>query len=272
MIAIVTGIVIVVVIVIFGFMNRSDDGQSGEVSTPAPGGAVARLSIVEPASGAPVDISVPVTVRGTGEGLPEGNVVVEALDAAGNVLATQPTTIVASDAAAGGSGPWTADLTVSVPPGTAGSIRAYSPSPADGTILADVSVPVGYGAAPPPSEPLITIEIPLAGEIVSAEEVVVVGQGTALPENNVVVRALDANGTILAEVATTVAAELGGTGEWRATLQYSVAPGMTGQLYAFSPSPADGSIVAQASVNVQYGTAATRTAGHRHRPRRNQVK
>ena len=259
MIAIIAGIVIVVILVVFGIMNRSDGGQSGgEVSTPAPTApvATARLNIVEPANGTIVDISEPVTVRGLGEGLPDGNVVVQALDPGGNVLATEPTTIIASDAGTGGSGPWSVQLTVAVPPGTTGSIRAYSPSPADGSTLADVSVGVIYGAAPPPAEPLITIEIPLPGEIISAEEVVVVGQGTALPENNVVVRALDANGAILAEQPTTVAAELGGTGEWRATLRYSVAPGTPGQIQAFSPSPADGSIVAEASVNVQYGTAA----------------
>ena len=170
-------------------------------------------------------------------------------------LASQPTTIVASDAGTGGSGPWAVDLNVAVAPGTAGSIRAYSPSPADGSLLADVSVSVIYGVAPPPVEAAISIDIPLSGEIISSEEVVVVGQGMALPENNVVVQALDASGVILAEQATTVAADLGGAGEWRATLQYSVAPGAIGQIFAFSASPADGSIIAQSTVSVQYGMA-----------------
>ena len=258
-IAIIAGIVIVVILVIFGIMSRSGGQDSGEVSTPAPtepAATTARLTIVEPANGAVVDIAAPVTVSGLGEGLPEGNVVVEALDAGGNVLTTQATTVTASDAGTGGAGPWSLQLTVDVPPGTTGSIRAHSSSPADGSTLADVSVGVTYGAAPAPAQPVITIEIPLPGEIISAQEVVVVGQGAALPENNVVVRALDATGAILAEQPATVSAELGGTGEWRATLRYAVTPGMLGQIYAFAPSPADGSVLAEAGVNVQFGSTA----------------
>ena len=263
MIAIVAGIIIVGILIVFGVMNRSGNNEADEASTPAPTEvatqapvSAARLTIVEPQIDAVVDPSGPITVRGTGEGLPEGNVVVEALDSAGNVLATTPTTIVASDAGVGGEGPWTAQLTVDVAPGTAGTIRAFSPSPADNSILAEVAINVTYGVAPPPVGPLITIEIPLPGEIISAEEVVVVGTGTALPENNVIVRALDANGAILAEQATTVEADLGATGEWRAMLRYSVVPGTLGQVSAFSLSPADGSVIAAASNNVQYGTAA----------------
>ena len=79
------------------------------------------------------------------------------------------------------------------------------------------------------------------------------GTGTALPENNVVVRALDANGAILAEQPTTVSAELGGTGPWTATLAVNVEPDTPGRIDAFSISPADGSIVAQASADVVYG-------------------
>ena len=84
--------------------------------------------------------------------------------------------------------------------------------------------------------------------------VVVAGLGTALPENNVVVQALGADDAVLAEQATTVNADLGGSGEWQVTLTLDVAPGTAGQIYAYSPSPADGSIVAQASAPVQYGT------------------
>lgn len=266
MIAIVAALVIVVLLVIFGLMNRFGGGSDiGEVVTPeatatTEPAAAARISISEPPNGAVLDSSAPVTVRGDGEGLPEGNVIVEARDADGNVLATVPTTVTASDAGTGGAGPWSAQLTVDVAPGTTGSIRAYSTSPADGSVLADVSVNVTYGEAPPPAEASITIEIPLPGEIVSAEEVVVVGQGTALPENNVVVRALGPDGTMLAEQVTTVDAELGGTGEWRTTLGPRVAPGTLGSIRAFAPSPADGSIMAEATVNVQFGTPAAQPA------------
>ena len=262
-IAIVGGVIIAAILVIFGLMNRSGNDSGGDVTTPAPPAtetalppASARISIVEPANGSVVDIAAPITVSGLGEGLPEGNVVVEALDGAGNVLTTAPTTVTASDAGTGSAGPWSVQLTVDSPSGAPGTIRAFSPSPADGSILADVAVAVIYGEAPPPAAASITIDIPLPGETISAQEVVVVGQGTALPENNVVVRVLDASGAILAEQPATVSAELGGAGEWRATLQYSATPGTTGQIYAFTPSPADGSIMAEASANVQFGSQA----------------
>ena len=99
-------------------------------------------------------------------------------------------------------------------------------------------------------QPALTIDIPIPNEVTSPVQVVVQGTGTALPENNVVVQALDDACNVLAEQATTAAAEAGGPGQWRAVLDVNTAPGTTGQIYAFSPSPADGSIVAQAAIPV----------------------
>ena len=254
--AIIIGIVVVIVaiLIIFALMNRSSGTpDSGVEVTPAP---AARITIEEPTNGAVLNIGAPFAVRGAGEALPEGNVVVEAMDGAGNVLATQPTTVTASDAGTGGAGPWSTQITVATDPGTPGSIRAYSSSPKDGSILAETSVSVTYGEAPAPAAAAVSIDMPLQGEIISAQEVVVVGQGTALPENNVVVRAVTDSGQVLAEVPTTVNAELGGTGEWRVTLQYSAAPGAIGQIVAESASPADGSLLAADAVDVQFGQAA----------------
>ena len=62
------------------------------------------ITIIEPRTGAIVDISQPVAVAGRGGGLPEGNVVVQALDPDGNVLAEQAAIIDAPDAGTGGEG------------------------------------------------------------------------------------------------------------------------------------------------------------------------
>ena len=105
----------------------------------------------------------------------------------------------------------------------------------------------------------ITIDIPVPGEIVSPVEVVVMGTGTALPENNVVVQAISDDGMVLDKVAATVAAPLGGTGKWRASMAPGVEPGTRGRIYAFAASPADGSILADASVNVTFGRAEAPT-------------
>jgi putative lipoprotein len=224
----------------------------------------AAISIDIPLPGE-VTSPVQVVVKGSGSGLPENNVVVQALNREGGVLAEGVTTLDAD--APGGAGSWTVALDLGVTPGTPGSIYAFSPSPADGSIVAEASVDVTYGqaeqqptpeptpeptAAPPVAPATIAINIPQQGENISPKEVVVVGSGSSLRENNVVVQALDDQGTVLAEVPTI----LGADGEWRATLDYAVAPGTLGSIYAFSPSPADGSNVAESRVSVTYGQAA----------------
>jgi len=115
------------------------------------------INITEPAQGAMLDLTWVVTVKGQGGALFEGNVIVQALDAAGNVLAHQPTTIDAPDAGTGGAGPWSVDLRITTEPGTQGQIVAFSSSPVDGSVVAEDSVDVGYGESPVKDE-LLTLE------------------------------------------------------------------------------------------------------------------
>ena len=93
-----------------------------QVPTPAPGQAM--IAITEPDQGQVVEIDKPVTVKGKGVGLPEGNVVVEALDWQGNVLDRRPTTLQGQNVGTGGEGTWSVELTIDIEPGTAGTIRA----------------------------------------------------------------------------------------------------------------------------------------------------
>ncbi len=106
------------------------------------------ITITEPKQGAMLDLTWAVTVKGEGGGLFEGNVIVQALDAAGNVLAQQPTIIDTPDAGTGGVGPWSVDLRISTEPGTQGQIVAFSTSAKDGSIIAEDRVDVGYGESP----------------------------------------------------------------------------------------------------------------------------
>jgi hypothetical protein len=194
-----------------------------------------------------------VVVLGTGTALPENNVVVRVLAADGSVLAEQPTTVAAD---IGGTGAWQATLQPNAAPGTTGQIIAFSPSPADGTNVATASVNVIFGEGEVTNPPAIAINLPQQDETVSPIEVVVAGTGTALPENNVVVRVLAADDSVLAEQPATVDAELGGTGPWQVTLQPNAAPGTEGEIIALATSPADGSVLVQASVNVIFGETA----------------
>ena len=92
-----------------------------------------------------------LAVAGTAIGLPEGNVVVRALDAQGNILAEQPTVVDPT------TGAWQAILNPQVEAGTQGAIYAYSPSPADGTIVAEATIPVLFGQ-PAPEQPVAPVE------------------------------------------------------------------------------------------------------------------
>ena len=162
----------------------------------------------------------------------------------------------------GGEGEWRAILRPTVAPGTEGSIVAFSNSPATGERVAIDSVAVVFGSsapeptptpAPTPVESFIRIDVPVDGETTSTQEVVVVGRGAGLPENNVVVQALDASGRVLDTRATTVDADVGGEGEWRVTLYPNVAAGTQGRIVASSTSPANWKVIASDEVVVTFG-------------------
>ena len=223
-------------------------------ATVAPGEAM--IAITEPDQGQVVEIDEPVTVKGKGVGLPEGNVVVEAQDWQGTVLDRQPATLQGSNVDTGGEGTWSVELTIDVELGTAGKIRAYAESPADGSIIAEDSVEVSLGRTAQ-AQAFITIDEPVQGAILDITNLVLVsGSGAALPEANVVVEALDWQGNVLARVPATLQGrdvDTGGEGTWSAELAIDVEPGTAGKIRVYSESPADGSIVAEAVVDVSLG-------------------
>ena len=142
-------------LVFFGLFGSSpEEPDGGTIATveplltptaTVPAAAESFITILEPRTGAIVDVSQPVTVAGRGGGLPEGNVVVQALDPDGNVLAEEATIVDSPDAGTGGEGPWAVALDIDVEPGTAGRIRAFSPSPEDNSIVAEAVVEVSLG-------------------------------------------------------------------------------------------------------------------------------
>ena len=218
----------------------------------------AYITIDKPKRGTALDISQTVTVVGRGAGLPEGNVVVQALDERGTVLAEKPTTVQAPDAGTGGEGPWRVKLNVKAKPGTEGSIRAFSPSPLDNSVIAEDKVKVTFGGTEA-VKAYIKIQEPEAGANLDvANPVRVNGMGAGLPEGNVVVRATDRDGNVLAQEATIVQvpdAGTGGEGPWAVELAIPAESGEKGLISAFSPSPLDGSIIASDELKVTYESA-----------------
>ena len=250
----------VIICVAAGVALLSRDGEESSVSTvmPAPTAAPGQsmIAITEPDQGQAVEIDQPIRVQGKGVGLPEGNVVVEIVDGQGNVLAQQPTTMQGQDVGTGGEGTWSTEVTIEVEPGTAGTIRAYSTSPKDGSVIAEdvVEVSLGRTAA---RQRYIRIDEPSPGAMLDVSKPVQVsGMGGALTEGNVVVEALDSQGNLLAQVPTTLQGSdvaAGGEGTWSTELTIEVEPGTAGRIRAYHPSPLDGSIVAEDSVEVSLG-------------------
>jgi len=236
-------------------------GETEPPPPPPPPVTEAYIVISEPMEGTTLDLDAPVTVRGMGGGLPEGNVVVQILDAAGNVLAQQPTTIQAPDAGTGGEGPWSVQLSVEgdVEPGTPGEIYAFATSPQDGSVIAEdwVGVMLGQMEAQPPTPSFLEITEPVEGAVLDiAGPIQVGGVGGGLPEGNVVVLALDAGNNVLAKQATILQGEdvgSGGSGTWSVQLSVGAVPGTAGRIVAVSPSPTGEGYVASAVVNVTYG-------------------
>jgi putative lipoprotein len=105
------------------------------------------LEIDTPVEGAILDTANPIQASGKGGGLFEGNVVVRALDANEQILAEEATILQGPDVGTGGAGTWSVQLAVDVPPGMAGKIVAFSPSPVDGSYVTSAVVNVTYGEA-----------------------------------------------------------------------------------------------------------------------------
>ncbi|HLV34913.1 MAG TPA: Gmad2 immunoglobulin-like domain-containing protein, partial [Spirillospora sp.] len=125
------------------------------------------------------------------------------------------------------------------------------------TLAVLILLSVSIGAAGAQVGAAVSITSPAPGAVLpNMNAISVTGTGTALFENSLVVQALDTTGSILAQQpVTTDAPEVGGTGNWQTTLAVNVAPGTPGIIRAFATSPNDGSIVAEATINVTYGSA-----------------
>jgi hypothetical protein len=102
------------------------------------------IKIDEPAQGTVLDVSRPVRVSGTGAGLPEGNVVVVAVDQDGEVLAEQPATLQGADVGTGPAVTWSVELAVPASGQTPGYIAAFSASPKQRDLVASDHVEVTF--------------------------------------------------------------------------------------------------------------------------------
>ena len=231
-------------------------GQEAVEPTEPAGGAGAFVTIVQPGQGAVLPVPESIPIRGQAGGLFENNVVIQALDSEGTVLAQEPTVVDTTEP--GGVGNWSVDMVIPVQPGTKGLIFAFSTSPVDGSIVASDSVEVTYGEALPTGSE-ITIDQPKNGDVLDTNlPVTVAGTGRGLFENNVVVEALDSSGNVIVQEPTTMQTEeVGGAGTWSIEIRIPAGNDEPGTIRAFSTSPVDGSVDAEDSVSVTYGEAVS---------------
>ncbi len=265
--AVIIGGVIVVALILVGIAAAS--GMFGGEKPSEPPATVAPLpttppnepatpaiNITEPSNGAVLDVAQPVKVSGEGQGLPEGNVVVQAVSANGDVLAQVATTLQGEDVGTGGKGEWSVELDLSqVMPGLKGQIVAFGTDPKTGDRVAETRIDVTFGE---PVEAKIAILEPANGAVLDiTQPVQVSGEGEGLFEGNVVVQAVDANGAVLANASAVLEGKdvgAGGKGAWSVSLDLSgVAPGTKGRIVAFGTDPKTGDRVAETSIDVTFG-------------------
>ena len=127
--------------------NIADDGgiagSAGVFSTALKDNNDKHVTIEEPGNRCVVVNPSSFTVEGSAQGAFENNIVVQAQDANGNVLAEAITTY--SSGSAGGPGAWSVQLSVNVAAGTEGKLVAFSPDPAGGAPLSSRTYTVFYG-------------------------------------------------------------------------------------------------------------------------------
>ncbi len=259
---------IVIILLIVGLLFALGVFKGKEEPTPTPlppteepaqpPAVTPSISITDPTDGAVLDITQPIQVMGMGDGLFENNVVVQARDANGQVLAEESTIVKMTREAGATGGPWTVTLDVkNVMPGTKGTIVAFSPDPKTGGNMAEASINVTFGK---PVEAMISIQQPTNGAVLDiTQPVQISGEGQGLPEANVVVQAVDANGNVLAQDAAVLQGNdvgTGGKGSWSLSLDLSsVKPATPGQIVAFGTDVKSGNRLAQTAISVTFGEA-----------------
>ena len=234
-------------------LSPTDTSHVAETSVTVTYGAplTPTLTITEPTKGALLDVTQMIRVEGTATGLPSNSVMVQAEDDQGKLVAQETATVQSRDDGAAGSGAWSVDLDIRTAPGKAGRILAFALSADGSERVAETDIAVQLGE---PISPVIDIARPQSGAVLEiGRPFAINGTGAGLPDGNVVVRAVDAEGNVLAEQATVVKGHNIGTGAWTVLLRIDVPAGTAGQLVAFSPSPDTNQPLALVIVPVTFG-------------------
>lgn len=185
------------------------------------------VTITDPMPHSIIANTNPLLISGRGGRLFEGNVVVQALDETGNVLAESATIINSPDAGTGGEGDWQLSLPINVPIGTRGIITAFSTSAQDGSIVASASVPVTYGD-PISQANFVRINTPLNNALVDpSQTVMIAGTADDSSATSVTIQIVDSQGNVLVEQPRNLNPSVDGEfGVWQMLVELSsMSPG-----------------------------------------------
>lgn len=178
------------------------------------------------------------TVSGTGAGLFEGNVIVEASLQDGGTVFSEPTTLQAEEL--GAVGDWSMSIDLGeLSEATRVVVTVYSTSPEDGSIVAfdsgRLNVNSDFGL------PYVEITRPHFAAGVSSSPLLIEGMAGAAFENNIVIEVRDfETKEVIAETFATIQTdELAGSGPFAAEASFDAEPGTEIEVVAFQPPVAD---------------------------------
>jgi len=237
-------------------------------SPTEPLGEVALEAILIGSPGFGSTITSPVTVSGQSRPTFEQNLVIAIYDEAGNQLALTPTTIAAD---AGSPGPFSAELSFSVPFEQAGRIAVMEHSAMDGGIVHLTSVEVilrPSGAASILPQPVtaenIDIQSPLPNSVISGGSLTVSGFSEYYFESTLGLKLCgpgegagaadpicgDSHNVLAHTFATIDSSDIGIAGPFSGTLTWSVSSAVPGRIVVYAESMRDGGITHLSSIPV----------------------
>ncbi len=209
------------------------------------------ITLTNPLPYATLDISQPLTITGTGGGLPNGALMVQALNSQGNLLAETPATL-------DNTGHWQVTLPVNIAVGTRGAIVALATQGQNTDPIAYAAVFVTFGD-PSSTANFVRINAPLLSSLIDPSQTLMIG-GTADMRNgnSVKVQIMDDQGNVLVTQPRNLSPALAGNfGVWQMLVELkNIAPGTHLSIVAMTISKADGSTLATDSVNIIVGNAS----------------
>jgi len=131
---------VLIAILSYALLTTSGSLRTQSTTQPEP-----FITITEPDQGDNLDLTWSVNIRGQAGGINEDILVVQALDALGNVLAQGSATISQPDEDPAGKGFWSVDLKITTTEGAQGQIVAFSPFLLEEGLQVEDRIEVGFG-------------------------------------------------------------------------------------------------------------------------------